>query len=1187
MRSIQNSSRGLALPAAPELRVLWAVLIVVAALITITGCGFSGSATPFTSPSAIGGSVHGGRQPVSGSRIQLYAAGVSGTGSAAQPLLSSPVESDSYGKFSIPATYHCPSPSAQIYLVARGGNPGLSSGTNNTALALAAVLGSCNSLSAAPISVNEVTTVGSVWPLAHYMTGPIDVGSAVDDTSFLSAVSSVPEFVNLAEGSSPGTPKANSFFTESAKLYNLADALANCVSSSGGTAGDGSPCGALFSMATPAGGIAPTDTMTAAMHIAQSPHSNVAGIFGLAAGDTPFQPTLSAAPTDWTLSLSSPVVATPSLSLGTGTYVGTQQVSISDSTAGSSIYYTTDGTAPTSSSPSYAGAISIAATSTVQAIAVLNGSQSAVASSTLTITGKDPTPVKLAFVEQPSNSVANATISPAVSVAVEDASGNTVVSASDPVTLALAGGSGLAGTLTVSPHNGIATFSNLSVSTPGTGLTLLATGPQLSFVNSTIFTISPAGSGTASSPVKLAFSQQPTNALTNATITPGVQVTVEDASGNTVTSATNPVTLSLQGGTGLAGTLTVTAQNGIAIFSNLAVSNAGSGYTLSATSPNLTSATSARFTVSAPGMASSPVKLAFSQQPTNALTQAIIAPAIQVAVEDANGNTVTSATSPITLSLIGGTGLGGTLTVTPQNGIATFSNLTVSTAGTGYTLSATSPNLTSATSASFAISAPANGSNGTTVLPNTPLSISATPGGTFEITYNWQAVPVTGSYSVFVDFIDSTGTIQFEDNAPPPTSPSVWTGTVAYTHTVTVPSTVAVGTYKIVVGLHSTSGNLSLTAGAGVTSIGSGEYQTGTLVLAPTCSITSFGAVGDGVTDNAAAIQKTFNYAATNNCIAFIPAGTFAYSGNITATSIAVAGTGAASILAPLSVTNESLTLSGSGGSVSNLVMVSTATARLSTPWSGMIWINNATNYYVENVLIKNSSSVGIMSYNSNGGYILNNTIENTLADSITQTAGSYNITVSGNRILKAGDDGISNNSYVGEPLVHDITVQGNTVLNNLSGRGVEVSGGSNITFSGNYVDNTDGYADVYIASENQWSTEGVSNITVSGNTLVDGGPNQGSVIVYNSEGSLYIITDVTVSGNQFVKPGFVAVQFTGNGSETGIVLENNTDYSAGAFSESANSLAISTETGNQVQAPSAYTTALSPAAGGCSFSGC
>ena len=213
------------------------------------------------------------------------------------------------------------------------------------------------------------------------------------------------------------------------------------------------------------------------MEIAQNPNNNVADIFGLVRGETPFKPTLSAAPPDWTLHLTY-AVATPSISLGTGTYAGAQEVTINDSTAGSTIYYTTDGTVPTSSSLSYAGAISIAATSTVQAIAVLNGSQSAVASSTLTITTEDPTPVRLAFVQQPSNSVAQTTISPAVRVAVEDASGNLVPSAADPVTLALVGGTGLAGTLTVSPHNGIATFSDLSVSTAGTGLTLSSDRPS-------------------------------------------------------------------------------------------------------------------------------------------------------------------------------------------------------------------------------------------------------------------------------------------------------------------------------------------------------------------------------------------------------------------------------------------------------------------------------------------------------------------------------------------------------------------------------------------------------------------------------------------------------------------------------------------------------------------------------------
>jgi len=267
--------------------------------------------------------------------------------------------------------------------------------------------------------------------------------------------------------------------------------------------------------------------------------------------------------------------------------------------------------------------------------------------------------------------------------------------------------------------------------------------------------------------------------------------------------------------------------------------------------------------------------------------------------------------------------------------------------------------------------------------------------------------------------------------------------------------------------------------------------------------------------------------------------------------------------------------------------MVSTATVRLATPWSGMIWLNSAQNYYVENVLIKGSSSIGIMSDNSHGGYILNNTVENTLADSITQIDGSYGVTVSGNHILNSGDDGISNNSYAGQSPVHNIIVQGNTIVNNLWGRGLEVSGGNNITFTGNYVDNTDGYSDVYIASESEWNTQSVNNVMIQGNTLVDGGPNQGSTIIYNSEAGTATVTGVTLSGNQFVHPKFDAVQLAGSGAESGLVIQNNTDFSTGAFSSSSNTNASASETGNQVLAPSAYTTPMVPAGGGCSFSGC
>jgi hypothetical protein len=363
----------------------------------------------------------------------------------------------------------------------------------------------------------------------------------------------------------------------------------------------------------------------------------------------------------------------------------------------------------------------------------------------------------------------------------------------------------------------------------------------------------------------------------------------------------------------------------------------------------------------------------------------------------------------------------------------------------------------------------------------------------------------------------------------------------------------------------------------------------GSLVAkAGTCSISSFGAKGDGVTNNAGAIQNAFNYAAQNNCIALIPSGTFAYRGTLTANGIAVTGTGSGSILKALDTNNEALTLTGNGGSISDLVMLGTGTARQVTYQAAMIWVNRATNFTVRNVLINGGSCVGIYDAGGQGGLIQNNTVENTLADSITNTNGASNITVAGNRVIHSGDDGVSNNSYVSDPsTVHGITVEGNTILNNAWGRGLEVSGGSNITFTGNYVDNLDGYADMYIASESEWKTQSVSNVIVSGNTFVNGGPNQGSAIVYNSMAGANTITNVTINGNQFVNPKLSAVQLAGSGKESGIVIQKNTDFSTGSFGFSSNGNAAATETGNQVLAPSAYASPLVALGGGCSFSGC
>jgi len=79
-----------------------------------------------------------------------------------------------------------------------------------------------------------------------------------------------------------------------------------------------------------------------------------------------------------------------------------------------------------------------------------------------------------------------------------------------------------------------------------------------------------------------------------------VKVKVLDGSGHLVTGSTAAVTIAIGSNPGsgsLSGTLTVHAKGGIASFSNLSIDKPGIGYTLTARSPGITRATSARFTI--------------------------------------------------------------------------------------------------------------------------------------------------------------------------------------------------------------------------------------------------------------------------------------------------------------------------------------------------------------------------------------------------------------------------------------------------------------------------------------------------------------------------------------------------------------------------------------------------------------
>ncbi|MGB6393713.1 MAG: PKD domain-containing protein [Candidatus Acidiferrales bacterium] len=328
----------------------------------------------------------------------------------------------------------------------------------------------------------------------------------------------------------------------------------------------------------------------------------------------------------------------------------------------------------------------------VQLTVTSNGLTSA--PSNVTITAATGAAAILVFTTQPANGTAGTPLAQVV-VEVQDGSGNVVTSSNAAITISSTS-AGVSGTITVSAVNGVATFSALQFAATGT-YTLTAASPGLTSATSNSFSVS---AGTAT---KLVFTTQPTNVGAGAAITPAVQVTIEDGSGNTVTSATNSVTIAIgnnpAGGT-LAGALTVNAVNGVATFSNLNINHAGTGYTLAATAAGLAAATSSAFNVTA-GTAT---KLVFTVQPSNVGAGAAITPAVQVTIEDGSGNTVTSATNSVSIAIsnnpASGT-LAGTLAVSAVNGVATFTNLSINNAGTGYTLAASAAGLAAATSSAF------------------------------------------------------------------------------------------------------------------------------------------------------------------------------------------------------------------------------------------------------------------------------------------------------------------------------------------------------------------------------------------------------------------------------------------------------------------------------------------------------
>ncbi|MBI5528600.1 MAG: Ig-like domain-containing protein [Deltaproteobacteria bacterium] len=408
-------------------------------------------------------------------------------------------------------------------------------------------------------------------------------------------------------------------------------------------------------------------------------------------------------------------------------------------------------------------------------------------------------PAGLAFVVEPSDTAAGAAIAPAVQVAVQDASGSTVTSATSEIEIALdanPGSGALSGVLKVKAVAGIATFADLSIDKAAEGYTLKAASGTLSEAVSATFNVA------AGAAAKLGFLSWFPQTAAGDPISPPVRVAVQDALGNTVPDATDAVTVALganpAGGT-LSGTLTLNAQNGVAEFDDLSIDKAGTGYTLSASSGNLTGAEGTAFTI----VAGPAANLVFATQPSNAVAGSAIVPAVSVALLDALGNVADGSADAVTIAIAanpaGGT-LGGTTTVNAASGVAAFADLSIDKAGAGYTLAASSGTLGGTTSAAFDVSpgAPSAAVSTVAAAPS-PLVADGTATATVTVTVrDALGNPVPGQ-SVQIAATGTANTVVQPASATD--ASGVATGTIASTRaeTKTVTATVNPGAGETVV----------------------------------------------------------------------------------------------------------------------------------------------------------------------------------------------------------------------------------------------------------------------------------------------------------------------------------------------------------------------------------------------------
>jgi hypothetical protein len=306
-------------------------------------------------------------------------------------------------------------------------------------------------------------------------------------------------------------------------------------------------------------------------------------------------------------------------------------------------------------------------------------------------------------------------------------------------------------------------------------------------------------------------------------------------------------------------------------------------------------------------------------------------------------------------------------------------------------------------------------------------------------------------------------------------------------------------------------------------------------------SVKSYGATGNGTTDDTAAIQRAFDTVPTGDILTF-PTGTYRYSSVLTLKTNNVILEGMGGVLQAKTAANQEINLAGNEQTMLNMTIVGTGSSRLTSNEASQVVVSGRFDQVVGNN-ISGGPVTGLTAYGSTDFRFTGNKINRDLAGGIYITNNTANVgaqrgLVENNSINSQGDDGIAVVSYVGATVSGHVLINNNTVLNNVSGRNISCVGCDTVAITNNVVSGNPTNAGIIVAQETGGNnTLGDRGVLVKNNSISNiemGEPNGftgNAAIEIDSAGS-YPISYVSVEANTVNNSGADGVRAIDYGNQ-------------------------------------------------------